>query len=104
MLTALALKTGYASDFMPSPIERLIDAACGYTPPKPPKKRTLLTAEEKQIATEAGNELIWYIDAQYPAMWVGLPKSARTSIKNTVYNRVITILLNVPAQPRAEKE
>lgn len=71
----------------------MIDAATGYKSP-PQKKRTLPTAEEKQIATDAGNEVIWYIDAQYPAMWDGVPKSARTSVKNTVYNRVISILLN----------
>lgn len=79
----------------------MIDAATGYTPAPSPKKRTLPTAEEKQIATDAGNEVIWYIDAQYPAMWDGVPKSARTSVKNTVYNRVISILPNAPDVGRA---
>ena len=72
----------------------MIDAACGVTPPKPATKRTLPTAEERELAKDSGNEVIWYIDAMFPAMWEGVPKSARTSIKNTVYNRVITILLN----------
>ncbi len=76
----------------------MIDAATGYTPPQPKKKRTLPTAEERQIAVDAGNEVIWYIDRMYPAMWDNVPKSARTSVKNTVHNRVISILLNVQAQ------
>jgi hypothetical protein len=81
-----------------STIEQMIDAATGYKPPQPKKKRTLPTAEEKLVATDAGNELIWYIDAQYPAMWAGVPKAARTSVKNTVYNRVISILLNTHSE------
>lgn len=79
---------------MNSPIDRLIDIASGYTPPAPAPKRTLPTAEERQTASDAGDAVIWHIDAQYPAMWDGVPKSARTSVKNTVYNAVITILLN----------
>lgn len=84
---------------MPTPLEQMIDAATGYKPPQPTKKRTLPTAEERQIAKDAGNEVIWYIDVQYPAMWGGVPKSARTSVKNTVYNRVISILLNLKYGP-----
>ena len=81
----------------------MIDAACGVTPPKPATKRTLPTAEERELAKDSGNEVIWYIDAMFPAMWEGVPKSARTSIKNTVYNRVITILLNTAAQTQPSK-
>jgi hypothetical protein len=76
----------------------MIDAATGYKPPGPAKKRTLPTAEERKIATEAGNEVIWYIDQMFPEMWDSVPKSARTSIKNTVHNRVLSILLNGAAQ------
>ena len=76
-----------------SPIERMIDDATGYKPAASQKKRTL-SAEEKQIAVDAGNELIWYIDRMYPEMWEGVHKSARTSVKNTVINRVTLILLS----------
>lgn len=83
---------------MPSPIEQMIDAAAGYdkrqTPIEPPP---LSMSEQREIAAEAGNAVIWYIDQQYPEMWENVPKSARTSIKNTVYNRVMSILKNKPA-------
>lgn len=90
-----------SSPFMPSPIERMIDAATGYKPAPPKKKRTLSTSEEKQVAADAGNEVIWYIDRMYPSMWDSVPKSARTSVKNIVHNRVISILLNYEFNPRA---
>ncbi len=70
----------------------MIDSATGYKPAPVPKKRNPATDEQKKIAYAAGDELIWYIDRMFPVMWEGVPKSARTSIKNTVYNRVISIL------------
>lgn len=84
------LKNGENS--MTSPLEKLIDNATGYKAAPMPKKRNPATDAQKKIAYAAGDELIWHIDQMYPSMWEGVPKSARTSIKNTVYNRVISIL------------
>lgn len=57
------------------------------------KPRTLPTADEIQLANQAGDDLIWYIDAHFPAMWEGVPKSARTSVKSTVYLSTVSALL-----------
>ena len=36
----------------------------------------------QDIATDALN----HIDTMYPDMWIGVPKAARLSLRNTIYN------------------
>lgn len=75
-----------------SPIERAIDAACGVPPSVVPARRAA-TAAEKEAAKVVAEELISHIDQMYPAMWQGVPKTARTSVKNTVYNQTLAALV-----------
>lgn len=64
-----------------SPIDRLIDAACKFTP-KPLEER--LTPAERSLAESVAGSVLYHIDQMYPGMWNGVAKSARTSLRNTV--------------------
>lgn len=79
---------------MRSPIERMIDAACGITdaPPPPPVPND----EQKADARAVANHVIQHIDDMYPKMWEGVPKTARVSVRNTIYNRVASLLASQP--------
>lgn len=68
-------------------MEILIDRACGVPDGPPPALPT-----HKEEATRISLELIHHIDIMYPKMWEGCPKSARTSIGNTVYNKMLHVL------------
>ena len=82
-----------------SPIDILIDQACNV-PANQKTPERLSTKAEKEAASQAGTDLLHYIDEMYPELWEGLTsskkKSARTSIRNTVHNRIIHLLKNPP--------
>jgi hypothetical protein len=81
-----------------SPIEMMIDAACGVTDEPPPLRSP--NDEEKEAARDVAAHVIQHIDDMYPKMWDGVPKTARVSVRNTIYNRVASLLAqwsNVPA-------
>lgn len=65
-----------------SPIEIMIDEACGYDP----------SAQEKQSKDEFREDfaqaVLNHIDTMYPSMWDGVPKTARTSIRNFIRSRI----------------
>jgi hypothetical protein len=71
-----------------TPFEMMIDKACGHTP-KPPEPPPV---DPKEVAKEAANEAIWHIDTMYPKIWLNVPKSARRSIRNTIYNKVLSAI------------
>ena len=81
---------------MKSPIEAMIDQACGYTP----SAKREATETEKDVARGVADEVIWHIDEMYPAMWVGVPKTARVSVRNTAYNKVLALILDLPEDKR----
>jgi len=62
-----------------SPIEKMVDAACGYQEEK-------LSVDEK--AERIRNEVIGHIDLMYPGMWEGVPKTARISLRNLIEQQV----------------
>jgi hypothetical protein len=66
-----------------SPIERMIDEACGYDPdkPEPPKA---MTADE--IGRAIANEVIDHMRSYYPAMLSAVPANAQRSIKGVIRN------------------
>ena len=72
------------------PIEMLIDPACGYTAPAP---RPVPTEEEKSTAYSVAQAVIHHIDQMYPGMWQGVPKTARTSVRNTIRREVERALM-----------
>lgn len=78
-----------------SPIHALIDQACGIAhssiPPESPPKRTP-TEADKQRARSVARNAVHHVDEMYPKMWEGVPKTARTSLQNTIYNQVLTLL------------
>ena len=72
---------------MTSPLEQLVDQACKHCPPK-----FRPTAKDRDDASDVAQQVIHHIDTMYPAMWKGAPQTARTSIRNTVYSRVIALI------------
>ena len=72
----------------PSVIDRMIDEACGVTAqdarPRDP------TAEEKAMALSVAREAVWHMDAMYPGIWKTVPTTAKTSVRNTIYNSVLS--------------
>lgn len=74
-------------------MDALIDQACGRSA-GPPLRRAL-TAEQKETAQRAMLNVLHHIDTMYPAMWKGVPKSARTSLRNTILKEVETALLRI---------
>ena len=77
---------------MRTPIEIMIDKVCGYNPNV--KLSRCAMEHEKRQAYNLASEVIDHIDKMYPVVWTGAPKTARISIRNTIYNRVITLLTN----------
>jgi hypothetical protein len=78
-----------------TPIERMIDAACGYDPSAPlppPAPDPRLEEAYQQIGAEVAAEVLHYIDVQYPAMWTPVAKLARTSVRRTIINAVVRAL------------
>jgi hypothetical protein len=73
-----------------SPIEMMIDKACGHVPKE---QRRTATDQEKNDARSVADDLIYHIDQMYPAMWNGASKSARTSVRNNVFNSVLSLLM-----------
>ena len=87
-----------------SPIEMMIDAACGISDEPPPLRAP--NDEEKEAARDVAAHVIQHIDDMYPKMWEGMPKTARVSVRNTIYNRVASLLAqwsNVSDQEREHK-
>jgi hypothetical protein len=75
------------------PINRLIDAACGIDEKEASGiARRQASPEECRQAKALADEVIGHIDAMYPAMWQNVPKTARISVRNTVYNRAVEML------------
>ena len=80
-----------------TPIERLVDQACGATgtPNKGlgaerARHETSLRAEDmNSIAEDVAMDVLHHIDALYPAMWDGVAKAARTSLRNTIKQPVV---------------
>ena len=72
-----------------SPIEMMIDAACGITNEPPPIRAP--NDEEKEAARDVAAHVIQHIDDMYPKMWDGVPKTARVSVRNTIHNRVASL-------------
>lgn len=68
----------------------MIDAACGITDEPPPLRAP--NDEEKEAARDVAAHVIQHIDDMYPKMWDGVPKTARVSVRNTIYNRVASLL------------
>ena len=71
-----------------SPIELMIDKACGYTP----EAQRKATPTEEDLAHQAAGEIIHHIDTMYPVMWQGVGKCARTSIRNTAFYAVLSAI------------
>jgi len=63
-----------------SPIEIMIDQATGY-------EEEDFTVEEKSEIIR--NEIISHIDVMYPDMWKGVPKTARSSLKNLIVQQIV---------------
>ena len=80
---------------MTTPINQLIDKACGIGDDLG-KAEVIGKAEvqhtHEELANKAAAEVINHIDTMYPAMWEGVPKSARTSVRNVVYHQVMMSL------------
>ncbi len=80
-----------------TPIERLVDQVCGATgtPNKGlgverARHETSLRAEDmNSVAEGVAIDLLYHIDAMYPAMWDGVAKAARTSLRNTIKRSVV---------------
>ena len=54
----------------------------------------IFTSEDEKAAAKAvADKVIGHIDQMYPAMWTGVPKSARTSVRNTVFNQTLAVIL-----------
>lgn len=68
----------------------MIDAACGITDEPPPLRAP--NDEEKEAARDVAVHVIQHIDDMYPKMWDGVTKTARVSVRNTIYNRVASLL------------
>jgi hypothetical protein len=75
-----------------SPIERMIDQACGHCPSLPVRREP--TDEQKAAAYEIAQRVIFHIDEMYPGMWRGAAKTARVSIRNTIVAEVEQALVN----------
>lgn len=79
----------------------MIDAACGLSH-EPPRRSP--TDEEKAAAWDVAAHVIQHIDDMYPKMWEGVPKTAHLSVRNTIFNRVAALLVemgNAPHQATA---
>lgn len=61
-----------------SPIEIMVDKACGI-PDGPPKPF------DAEIVAAT---VLHHIDKFYPAMWNGVPKNARRSLRGTIINEI----------------
>jgi len=76
-----------------TPIERLVDQACGATgtPNKglDAKRARHETSLRAEIAADVAMDVLHHIDALYPAMWDGVAKAARTSLRNTIKQPVV---------------
>ncbi len=80
-----------------TPIERLVDQACGATgtpdqdlDAEPARHETSLRAEDmNSVAEGVAIDLLYHIDVMYPAMWDGVAKAARTSLRNTIKRSVV---------------
>lgn len=46
----------------------------------------------EDAADSVASEVLHHIDQMYPAMWEGVPKAARTSVRNTIRQQVIRYL------------
>lgn len=60
-----------------------------------PEEARPMTPHERAVDAEAAAvaaAVIDHIDLHYPDMWHGVPKSARRSVRNTVYNQVTALL------------
>ena len=76
-----------------TPIERLVDQACGATgsPDKglDAERASRETALRAEIAADVAMDVLHHIDTLYPAMWDGVAKAARTSLRNTIKQSVV---------------
>lgn len=98
-----------------TPMEKLIDEACRSDKPGKPHRdqwectfsmREKLVGDGCEIcnpelaadiardnledaADSIASEVLHHIDQMYPAMWEGVPKTARTSVRNTIRQQVV---------------
>lgn len=47
-----------------------------------------------EVADQVALEVVNHVDQQYPAMWERVPKTARVSLRNFVYNQVLLAVGN----------
>jgi hypothetical protein len=71
----------------------MIDKACGV-PEKTSVERNISTDNEEYSAWLVAEKVINHIDTMYPAMWKSVPKCARKSVRNTVYNNTLAALMH----------
>lgn len=89
---------------MPTPMERLIDAAmvcthcgakgmtCDCWKPKQPQPDPRVREVIDSYARDVAGEVLAHIDTMYPALWQGVPKTARTSVRHCIVTRVQRVL------------
>lgn len=65
-----------------TPIERLVDQACGATgTPMDAERARHETSLRVEIDADVAMDVLHHIDTLYPAMWDGVAKAARTSLR-----------------------
>lgn len=69
-----------------SPIEVLIDQACAQASVDGRRRRPSET--ETELAERVAGSALFHIDQMYPAMWTGVAKTARRSLRNTIIAEV----------------
>jgi hypothetical protein len=74
---------------MPSPLEKLIDAACGVNKPA---AQPNLTKEEKESCAQLGRDVLEDLRYYYPTALQGVPKTAAIHLRNTVAAKAESML------------
>jgi len=74
----------------------MIDKATGYQPDEDWVKPRESTAHDKQVAMGISQSAIQHIVDMYPDMLKGVPSTARTSLGNHIYNKVLLELRYYP--------
>ena len=74
-----------------SPIDRMIDAATGHQPEEDDGWKNPREADmhDKQVAMDVSQSAIGHITDMYPDMFKGVPSTARRSLGNHIYNKVL---------------
>lgn len=84
LLTMIQEELGVPTEPHQTIRERLLESAAA----KPKAEDGDIESNVEYISEGIKNEIIHHIDRMYPKMWEGVPKSARTSLSNTLISAV----------------